>query len=190
MEGNENELIRKLKAGSYEAFNTIYFDYSKRLYAFVKTYLKNDSDVEEIVQEVFLKLWKNRSDLNEDFSFDAYLFTISKNAILNTLRSKKYKNLYLDYIMSIPLRKDFMEEEINFRELNNAYKNTINALPPRKKEVFLLSREKFMSYKEISVALGISEKTVENHMSAALAEIRHKIRSLGFIGFLFFTNLK
>ncbi|MCY1722047.1 RNA polymerase sigma-70 factor [Prolixibacteraceae bacterium Z1-6] len=186
--GEKNiDWIKDLKSGSYEAFNSIYFEYSKRLYAFAKSYIRNDSDVEEIVQEVFLKLWKNRAELKEDLSFDSYLFTVTKNAVLNTLRSKKYKDIYLQHQSLFPSKNVLLDDELNFRELEKSYLFVVDSLPPRKKEVYLLSREKLLSYNEIAEELGISVKTVDNHMTSALSDIRKKISSLGFSGLLFVT---
>lgn len=186
--GTENvDWIKGLKSGNYEAFNSIYKEYSKRLYAFAKSYLRNDTDVEEIVQEVFLKLWKNRETLQENLSFDSYLFTITKNAILNTIRSKKYNDIYLQHQFLFPSKNILLEEELDFRELEKAYTAAVDSLPSRKREVFILSRVKLLSYNEIAAEMGISVKTVENQMSSALADIRKKISSLGFAGLLFIS---
>ena len=177
--------VNDLRSGSYEAFNMIYKEYSKRLYGFAMFYLKNESEVEEIVQEIFLKLWKNREDLKEECTFESYLFTMAKNAILNTIRSRKYKNAYLNYKQAFPAKNILLDDELDFNELEKAYLLVIDSLSPRKKEVYLLSREKMLSYSEIGEQLGISVKTVENHMTSALSEIRMKISSLGFCGILF-----
>ncbi len=178
---------QRFRSGSYAAFNSIYFEYSKRLYVFAKSYLKNEVEVEGIVQEVFLKLWINRETLQDGLSFESYLFTITKNAVLNTLRSKKYKELYLNHQLAFPAKNILLEDELNFKELEKAYEAVIDSLSPRKKEVFQLSRIEFLSYKEISAKLGISVKTVENQMTSALSEIRMKISSLGFLGILFIS---
>lgn len=179
--------VRELKSGSCEAFTVLYFKYSKRLYAFAMSYLKNEVEVEEIVQDVFLSIWKNRTELKEDCSFDSYVFTIAKNAILNTLRSKKYKISYLNYKEAYPSKYILLEEELNFHELEKIYLSVVDTLSPRKREVFILNRVNLLSYKEVATKLGISVKTVENHMSSALAEIRLKISSLGCYGLLLVT---
>jgi RNA polymerase sigma-70 factor (ECF subfamily) len=184
------ERIRELRLGSYAAFNSIYFEYSKKLYVFAKSYLKNDIDVEGIVQDVFLKLWMNRETLQDGLSFESYLFTITKNAVLNTIRSQKYKAIYLNHQLTFPSKNILLDEELNFKELEKAYDSVVDSLSPRKKEVFRLSRVELLSYSEISAKLGISVKTVENQMSSALAEIRMKISSLGFAGILFLFLFK
>lgn len=177
--------LTELRKGDEAAFTKLYFAYSKRLFAFAIKYLRNEDEVEEIIQEVFLGLWNNRENLKEELSFEAYLFTITKNAILNTIRSKKHHIGLLNLKDAFPAKSVWLEDELNFNELQKAYYAVIDSLAPRKREVFILSRVKLLSYEEISRQLGISVKTVENHMTSALAEIRMKISSLGFVGVLF-----
>ncbi len=180
------DLVHALKSGSEAAFRQLFDTYGKRLFHFSKAYFHDPMDAEEIVQEVFMKIWNVRNDLSSQKSLDAYIFTIAKNAILNTIRKTKSEQLYLTWAQLNPGKNILLEEELDFNELNRAYRKAIDTLSPKRKEVFLLSRDKNLSYTEIAHKMGISVKTVENQMTAALADIRKYLVTSGFSGLFFF----
>lgn len=182
----QQNIILRLKEGSESAFSELFDYYGKKLFSFSLGYLKDTHEAEEIVQEVFLKIWKSRAELLAGKSFDSYIFTIAKNAILNTIRKSKNEQVYLNYAKMYPGRDVLLEEEINFRELERAYLESIEKLSPKRKEIFILSREKNMSNAEIASHLSISVKTVENQMTTALSEIKRNLRESGFVGLIFF----
>ncbi len=192
-EGNDytdSELVSLLRIGSSVAFRVLLDRYSSKLYRFSLSYLKSRCDAEEIVQEVFLKIWKIREELSPDKSFDSFLFTIAKNGILNTIRKEKSQKAYLNYSVLYPEKNVLIDEELNFHELERAYQQAVNQLSPKRREIFKLSREKFLSNAEIADHLGISVKTVENQMTSALTGIRHALRLQGFSLLLFFELFK
>jgi RNA polymerase sigma-70 factor (ECF subfamily) len=180
------ELISRLKEGSSEAFRDLFNLYGKKLFSFSLAYLKNTHEAEEIVQEVFLKIWKIRNELVIGKSFDSYVFTIAKNAILNTIRKSKSEQVYLNYAELHPGKDILLDEELDFRELKKVYKKSVEKLSPGRKKIFILSREQNFSNAEIAKQLGISVKTVENQMTAALSAIKRDFRSAGFFGLIFF----
>jgi RNA polymerase sigma-70 factor (ECF subfamily) len=176
----DSELVALLKVGSSVAFNELLDRYSPKIYRFSLSYLKNRYDAEEIVQEVFLKIWKIREELSPERPFNSLLFTIAKNGILNAIRKAKSQQAYLNYSVLYPGENILVDEELNFHELEKAYEKAVEQLSPRQNEIYRLSRKKFLSNAEIAAHLGISVKTVENQMTSALAGIRHTLRSLGF----------
>lgn len=182
----DSDWILALKEGDVQAFSELFDRYGKRLYHFSMGYLKSVEDAEEIVQDVFLKIWNSREELLVDKSFESYLFTIAKNAILNTIRKSKSEQVYLNYVKLHPGKDVLLDDELNFNELEKAYNEAIDRLSPRKKEVFLLSKEQSLSNADIAQKMNISVKTVENQMTSALSEIRKNLRSLGFSGIIFF----
>jgi RNA polymerase sigma-70 factor (ECF subfamily) len=184
----DRELVALLNVGSPVAFNILLDRYSPRVYRFAMSYLKNRQDAEEIVQEVFLKIWKIKEELSPEKSLDSFLFTIAKNGILNTIRKARSQQAYLNYAVLYPEKKVLVDDELDFRELEKACKMAVDRLSPKRKEIYRLSREKFLSNAEIAAHLGISVKTVENQMTSALSEIRRTLRSLGF-SFLFIFRL-
>ncbi len=180
------DLLYELKSSSTFAFRVLFDKYSRKIYAFSIGYLKCKEEAEEIVQEVFLKIWNARQEISTQKSFESYLFTIAKNAILNTIRKSNYHKAFIEYAKLHPGKNILLDEELDFNELDRAYKKSIEKLPPKRKEIFQLSREKAMSNAEIADYLGISAKTVENQMTSALADIKKNLRSLGFSGIIFF----
>lgn len=169
-----------------KAFSELFDRYGKRLYHFSMGYFKSSVNAEEIVQEVFLKIWNNKEELSTQKSFESYLFTIAKNGILNTIRKTKSEQAYVNYAKLHPGKNILLDEELDFKELEKAYRQSIEKLSPRRKEIYLLSRDQSLSNAEIAEKMSISIKTVENQMTYAISEIRKNLRSLGFSGIIFF----
>jgi RNA polymerase sigma-70 factor (ECF subfamily) len=180
------DLLQQLKKSSPFAFQVLFDKYSQKIYRFSLSYLKDKAEAEEIVQEVFMKIWSSRNELVDHTSFESFLFTMAKNAILNTLRKSKYHQAYLEYSKLHPGKHALLDEELDFNELNRAYQKSVEGLSPRRREIYRLSREKNLSNAAIAEKMDISVKTVENQMTAALAEIKKNLRSLGFSGIIFF----
>jgi RNA polymerase sigma-70 factor, ECF subfamily len=175
----EKELIISIIEGEYIAFEKIYNLYVKKVYYFALRYLRNNLDAEEMVQEVFTKIWENRSNLNPDLSFSGYLLTITKNTIFNENRKKVNHQAYCDYVLNyLQMNMRDLEREIIYQDLMEKVNKSISNLPPKRQEIFRLSRLGGLSHKEISLKLDISEKTIETHMRLALKDLKHDIEPL------------
>ncbi len=170
-----------------KAFDIIYKKYSRRLYGFVFRYVKQDLDTEEIVQEVFIKIWKSRDNINVYSSFESFLFTIAHNATVNLLKKRVTEQKYVEYIKSLQYIDDSYEltDEIHYKELEAKYHGLLDELSPRQKEIFQLSRLEGLSHKEIAEKLGISTNTVKNHLVAALSYLKSKLDNGLLISSLF-----
>ncbi len=182
-----SELLQLLKEGNMVAFDTIYQKYCKRLYAFVIRYVKRETDAEEIVQEVFIKIWENRSKINVYSSFESYLFTISYNSAISILRKRVHEQKYIEYLKSLQEADSLSEltDELYFKELNSKIQSLLTYLTPRQREIFLLSREDGLTHEEIARKLGISVNTVKNHIVATLNFFKSNIDSRLVINALF-----
>ncbi len=171
---NEEQLVRNLSKGNILAFNTLFRAYSGRLYHFANGYLRSDEEAEEVVQEVFTIVWERRAELKEEYSFKSFLFTIAFNIIKKHFRSKVYLAEYL----KSGLYSDFdigTTEKIDCNSLEKYIKELADRLPERRKEIFVKSRFEGFSISEIAEELGISHKTVENQLTAALKFLRENI---------------
>lgn len=171
----EKDLIALLKLGNEDAFTTLYNLYWAKVHNFSCLYITSDAEVEEVVQEVFVKLWEARSFIREDDSFKGFLFIITRNIIFNQFRKSFNETAYkMTVLNSIDDSYD-IEDEMDASDLKIYIDKLINELPARQKEVFRLSREEHLSYREISDRLSISEKTVERHINEALKFLRKNI---------------
>ncbi len=183
----EKKLVELLKKSDIGAFDELFAWYSKKIYCFALSYLKNREDSEGIVQEVFFRIWKNRHKVNEHYSFKSFLFTISYNLIMDRFREKMKDQVFLDELISKANDADSStDDSVNFHSLNEHYWQLVEQLPPRRKKVYKLSRLEGCSYKEISTRLKISVNTVENHMGAALKYLRNNLGQESFVILLFY----
>lgn len=160
-----------------KAFDIIYKKYSRRLYGFVFRYVKQETYAEEIVQEVFMKIWEGRDKINIYSSFESFLFTIAHNATVNLLKKRVTEQKYVEHVKSLQYIDETYEltDEIHYKDLKNKFQDLLNELSPRQKEIFQLSREEGLSHKEIAEKLGISINTVKNHLVATLSFLKSKL---------------
>ena len=176
----EKELIIRLKQGSKEAFTTLYKQYWKQVYDFSCLYLTSVSAAEEVVQEVFIKVGESREFLREDDNFKGLLFIITRNMIFNQHRKKLNEDFYRVTVLAAMEKSYDIEDEIETNNLREYIDLLIEELPPRRREIFNLSRKENKSYKEIALLLNISEKTVENQIHEALKFLKKNITLLLF----------
>ena len=183
----DTRILKRLKEGDMLAFDEIYHRYSLRLYRFVLKLIKLEQDAEEIVQEVFVQIWKSRDKIDTYSSFDSFLFTIAYNNTMSLLRKRVNERKYLDHLSKIQTLTDTFDviDEINFKEIQTKYYSILDKLSSRQKQVYLLSRENGLSYKEIADKLNISVNTVEIHMSKALKFIKSSLGNTLVINLLF-----
>lgn len=180
--------IEGVKNGDMAAFDLVYRAYSKRLYRFVYGIIKTEIDAEEIVQEVFVKIWESHEKIDNFALFDSYLFTIAYNSTISLIRKKLSEKKYIQYIKSLQIPPQQKSAEINsdFEILSEKVNGLIGKLPPRQKEVFMLHRENELTYRQIAEKLDISVNTVENHMSKALKFLRNNLNKESLAALLFF----
>lgn len=173
----EKELIIRLIEGDAEAFEKIYYTYAERVYYFAYRYLQNEEDTEEIVQDVFTRIWENRDKIDPELSFSGYILTTTKNTIFNINRKKVNHQAYCTYLINyLQQSRHHVEDQIIYNDLMELLEKTIADLPPKRQEIFRLSRFQGMPYKEISRKLSISEKTIETHMRLALRDIKRVLQ--------------
>ncbi|WP_163707253.1 RNA polymerase sigma factor [Mangrovibacterium lignilyticum] len=184
---SEKELVDGLKQGDKKAFQSLFDQYAKRIFVFAKGYLKSNEEAEEVVQDVFIKVWNVREAINTELSFKSYLFKITFNRIreffVKQSRENYYKHEILDYAIEFDNRT---EESIDYKSLLDLVEKYIDQLPPRQKEIILLSKKKGIPSKEIAVLLDISSRTVEKHLSEALKQLKKELTEDHIAGLLFY----
>ena len=158
-------------------------------------FLKSREYAEDIFQDAFTMIWESRRFINPDTSFSSYLYTIMRNRNLNHLREQASEDRLKEQILSQAI--DYSNETNNkiiANDLQRLISHALKQLTSRQREIFEMSREKQMSYKEIAEALGISVNTVQEHISSSLRSLRmylekHSVTDTDLILFLICLNL-
>lgn len=192
MDNDQNiiqELGKRIRKGDVAAFDLFYGQYSQRLYGFAFSMLKNKEDAKEIVQEAFLKLWNKRAEIDSAYSLKAFLFSISYHIIIDLLRKRTQDAGFKEYLRNYFNDETAKTDElVHFNELNEALERMVSELPLQRRKVYLMSREEGLSHQEIAGKLGITIKTVENHINLSLKYLRKKLGSHNLL-ILVFTAL-
>lgn len=182
-----DKTLKQLANDDKNALEKLFNYYYPRLYSFSKTLLKLDEGIEDILQEVFLRIYQNRKNIKSTETFQSYIFTITRNLLLNELRSRLHEHKAKEKIYRESVAREYLlSEKIEFLELQEKLEQIIETLPDRRREIYLLSRKEGLSHKEIAVKLDISEKTVEYHITQSLSEIKKKMREIGLLAMLYF----
>lgn len=171
---DEMKELGALKSGSDKAFEVIYQRYSGKLYNFIMTISRGDTYMaEEIVQSTFIKLWEVRKQIDPEKSILSYLSTIAKNMLMNKYQRQTVEFLYQQLLLKEqPVYDTDSEKETDRKWLENYLDELIKLLPPSRKKIFILSRKKELSTKEIAEIMHISVSTVETQLSLATKFIR------------------
>ena len=166
-------LVSELKNGNEKAFRQLFDLYHQDIYGYSISLLKSKEAAEENVQDVFMKVWQHRENLNPEQSFKAFIFTIARNQAFNSLNKAANDALLKEAIFYESQKShDYGDYSIREADCKKLRKEAMEQLPPKRKKIFKMSRKKGMSYEEISQELGISLNTVRNQMSKALESMR------------------
>ena len=166
-------LVNQLKTGNHKAFRKLFDSYRNDLYKYSLSMVHSKTYAEEIVQDVFLKVWIKRETLNPEMSFRAYLFTITRNKTLKFLRkAANNRKMREEVFYASQKNTNITEHSIRDSELEIIKNKALNKLPPKRLLIFKMSRNEGKSYDAIAEELKISPHTVRNQMSKALETLR------------------
>jgi RNA polymerase sigma-70 factor (family 1) len=186
------ELLLMVSAGDEKAFRQIYEQYWNRIYTMALLYFKSPVAAQDMVQEVFLKVWVNRSELPAINSFGAWLHITARNFLISSLRKKTTQYVWgMEDNGSVPDQEPSADERLAMKETAGLIRRAIEQLPPQQQKIYRMSREQGLKLTEIAAALDLSHNTVREHMSKALKSIRtYLLRHLeiGIILFQFFLR--
>ncbi|GAA5224935.1 RNA polymerase sigma factor [Membranihabitans marinus] len=173
----DKKLVEGLIIGNTSSFKQLYLLFERRLFHFVFSFTKSEYLSEEIVQEVFIKIWEGRRDININRSFDSYLYTMTRNLTYNYLRdSSRRKEIREELWINISNMHHQVETEIIFSEYQDIVAEIIEKLPQQKRSIYQLSKLEGRSHSEIAELLGISKKTVKNHLWKTMDIIRNQLQ--------------
>lgn len=166
----DEDLIKAINKGDYVCYNKLFERYYTRLCQYVYSFLMDVNDAEDIVQELFLHLWKNRERINIKENVNGYLYRMAKHLSLNHLRTElRHQNLSGDIE---PISLTYEDTRLESEEFRKALFSCIDSLPSRSREVLLLHRVEGMKQKEIAEKLDISIKTIKNQIWISLQRLR------------------
>ena len=169
---DEHQLIEMLREGDPLSFEILFQQYYVRFYNFCRNLIKDSHAAEDIVQNVFMKVWVNRGNLHPDQSIHNYIYVLTKHEVLNHIRDRRAYVQVERLIISDHTSPSITDETFLFRELDERIRCFIAAMPEQRRKVFMLSRYRGMSNKEIALTLGLSVRTVDRHINLALASLR------------------
>lgn len=172
----EGNLLLLVAEGNESAFSELFLIYKDKLYSFIFRLCESSQQAEDIVQDVFLRIWMMRSDLAEIRNFEHYLLKMSRNHSINVLKRKALELVKLSEIRQPALLN--LMDEVQFRETETIVRHAIEALPNQQRQVFKLSREQGLNQEEISEKLHIAVPTVKSHMTQALRFLRARCKGL------------
>ncbi|CAN5911035.1 RNA polymerase sigma-70 factor [soil metagenome] len=174
---DERILVLRLIAGDEAAFRAIFDRYRDRLFTYCLKFTKSREAAEEIVQDVFMKIWENRLSIDPDLSFNAYLYQITKNLAFNFLKKAageiSFKQSVLGYLENAHNQS---EDDCIYQDYEQLAESAISLLPPKRQMIFQMSRQEGMSHEAIAASLGISKNTVKVQIVKASKTLRAYFR--------------
>ena len=177
---NENELkvyIEKMKSGDRESFNLIFRRYYTPLTRFCVRFVADGDQAAEIVQDLFVKLWTNRDKLVFNTSFESYMLRSVRNAAITYINKERAHAETNERIYVDESDANDPSETLQSNNLEASYRQVLATMPEKRREVFLASRYDGLKYAEIAEKMGLSQKTVEAHMSAAIKQLREGLKA-------------
>ena len=170
-------ILKALANDDEQAFAALYHKYHRKLFYFVLNLTQSQQTAEDALQEVFLKIWADRKQLTGISNFNAWIFRITKNHVLNGLRRMAQETLILAEIArDINAGTEDTYALLSYKDVHAVLKAGMNELPPQQKLVMELSRDEGLKYEEIGARMNISPLTVKKHAAQALQYLREKIR--------------
>lgn len=179
---NEQVVLRQLMLGDVDAFRCVYEGYEARVHVFAYRLTKSRDLAAEIVQEVFIRLWEKRAQIDPEKSFGGYIKTITFNHTLNMLKkAARDQALQQKIYLNMQGLRSNASDVVLEKELARVYRQAVDSLSPQKKLVYQLSREEELNYEQIAERLNLSRNTVRNHMVEALRSIRTQVSDHAFL---------
>lgn len=190
MKSTSNKLlVTELKNGNKSAFAHVYENYSNKVYHFILKFIIDQEDARELVQQVFIKLWENKKNIDPGLPLDPYLFVISRNCCFDFLkRAARDRELKEQLLQMNSIRCNETENKILLNEYEALVNKAILQLPEKRREVFNC-RLDGMSYDEIAIQLNISKNTVKTHLLKSYRFVKEYVKVFADISFSLFIFL-
>lgn len=185
MKDREKQLLAEIRRGNEQAFEVLFFRYQPRIVNFLES-LTHDREISrDMAQEIFLSVWRDRDRLQQIDTISSYFYQAARYKAYDYFNHLTVSERYADEYLQKAIQDESEEEKIFVRELQTLIDRTVRQLSPQRQRIYRLSREHGLSNQEIALYLGISKRTVENQLTAALAILRKVI----YLSALFLANL-
>ncbi len=179
MSSDVNQLFVLIKQNNKAAFDDLFRKYYRQLCRFAYRFIFSHHLAEEIVQDVFVRLWQQKDQINISTSIIAYLYAAVRNQSINEIKKNRIHNYHLaEAHKNESMAEEMIQENHQDERLKNALDKACKSLPPKCREIFELSRIDGLTYEEIAEYLSISKKTVENQMGIAFNKLRQQLKPI------------
>lgn len=187
---SDKDILKRLSDGEASAYEYIFDRYYAKVCRFVKSILYDVDAVDDIAQNVFMKVWINRAELTRVNSLSNYLFTIARNEACDQFRRRTSRTKYERHVLLNGLEQsDRLSLTYDLERMEHIVEKCVEEMPPQRKLVFKLSREEKLSSQEIAQRLQLSKRTVDRHISLALTDIRSALKDMvSFLAFFLFSD--
>lgn len=172
MLNDDRQLLEQIGNGDVKALGILYVLYAGRVRNFAFSLLQNASEAEDITQDLFLKIWNSRENLKDIDSIKSYLFSMAHNSVLNLIKRKGVRERYREAAAGTMPEQYEPSSKSDTRELLRSIDEALEKMTVLRKTIFRMNRYEHKTYQEIADTLMISPKTVQYHISCALAELR------------------
>lgn len=184
---SDQELSHLIAHEDKDAYQILFEKYAPRIYSFSLNYLKNKNDAEELVQDVFLKIWEKRNVLDSSQNIKAFIFKIAVNTIYDFVRRKNIEHAFEDYArLNYTKDSNYTWHEVIFEEMLQNLDNLVAKLPEQQQKIFRLSKLEGFTNDEIAKKLDLSKRTVENHLYRAISFLKEHYKDQSILALLFF----
>ena len=175
----ERRYLEALARDDRSAFDALYLKYAAKTAEFLYRMLKDHSEAEDITQDIFLKIWRNRTSIGAVDAFGPYLFRMARNAVYDRFDNRSVRENYARRASLLP-EYELPDSAIDSRDLLLLIRMVVEKMPEQRRRIFRMSREEGLSNDQIAEQLSISRRTVENQISRALAELRKLVKLILF----------
>ena len=175
----ERRYLEALARDDRSAFDALYLKYAAKTEEFLYRTLKDHSEAEDITQDIFLKIWRNRTSIGAVDAFGPYLFRMARNAVYDRFDNRSVRENYARRASLLP-EYELPDSAIDSRDLLLLIRMVVEKMPEQRRRIFRMSREEGLSNDQIAEQLSISRRTVENQISRALAELRKLVKLILF----------
>jgi len=187
----QEQLVIQLKAGTESAFNTLYQTYSKPVWLRILRLVKDKDIADELLQDVFMNVWKSRQQIDPEKSFQGFIYTIAQNLVYNYFRKNAADtNLIQNLLLQSSHHYLNVEKLMEEKELKKMLDQAIDQLSPQRKRAFILCKVEGRSYEEASQIMGVSIATINSHITQSMQFLKdYTLKHLKLIIFILFTGL-